>query len=278
MRTRILVAVIGIPLLVALILLAPLWAFSVLIAAISAYSAFELLRCISPSSPRHFTIYAALSAFVIPIGCAFLNGNAIPHTMAFLLTVAMFLELMRSYRGDRILKLEAVLKVLFAGVIMPVMLSGLVRAGMRENSPVYVLIAFVIAFSCDSGAYFIGTFLGKTKIFPSLSPSKTLEGCIGGLVFSVGFMLAYGAVLKALGYELNLFLLGLYGLFGSAACQIGDLAFSAIKRQYEVKDYGTLIPGHGGVLDRFDSMHFVAPMTELMIILLPAITAGPIAK
>ncbi len=277
MRIRVIVAAIAIPLLLVLLFFAPLWALSVLVAAISAYSAFELLRCVSPSAPKRFTVYAAVSAFAIAIGCAFLSGNAVPNAALFLLSAVMFAEVLFSYKGEYILKFEAIMKVIFAGGIMPVMLASLVRAGMREHSSIYALIPFVAAFTCDSGAYFAGTYLGKRKIFPHLSPNKTLEGCVGGLAAAVISMVLYAAILSLLKYEVNYFYMALYGLFGGFACQLGDLAFSAIKRQYDIKDFGSLIPGHGGVLDRFDSMHFTAPMVELFIILLPAISAGPAA-
>ena len=88
---------------------------------------------------------------------------------------------------------------------------------------------------------------------------------------TVLLMILYGYVISRFGHEVNYLLLAVYGLFGSLACQFGDLVFSAIKRQYGIKDYGNLIPGHGGMLDRFDSMHFTAPMIEILVVLLPAI-------
>ena len=270
MKTRIIVAAIGIPVLLLLIFLAPLWTFSVLVSAISAYCAFELMRCIAPESPRRFTIYAAVSAFVIPIGCAFLTGNTAANAAVYLLALVMFCEMMWSFRAEKHYGLGAVSQVVFAGAVMPIMLSALVRVGMREYSAVYVMLPFVAAFSSDSGAYFAGKFLGKNKLFPALSPQKTVEGCIGGAISAVVLMLLYGAILLLFKFEVNFFALALYGLFGSLAGQLGDLAFSAVKRQYDIKDYGTLIPGHGGVLDRFDSLHFTAPMLEILVLLIPA--------
>ncbi|MEG1730813.1 MAG: phosphatidate cytidylyltransferase, partial [Oscillospiraceae bacterium] len=260
MKTRTLVAAIAIPLLILLIFLAPLWAFAIAVGIISSAAAWEFLRCTDPSSPMRFRVYASVVAFAIPIGSAFLRGNTVLTTGLFLLCALMFTELMLSFRKEKPLSMEALLLVVFAGAIMPMLLSAMVRVGLRENSSVYLLLPFVAAFSSDSGAYFAGSFLGKHKAFPHLSPNKTVEGCIGGFVAAILIMLLYGLILLALGFEVNFLLLALYGLLGSLACQIGDLSFSAVKRLYGVKDYGHLIPGHGGMLDRFDSMHLTAPM------------------
>lgn len=271
MKTRIIVAAVGIPLLLLLIFLAPLWAFSILVGVISAGAAFELLRCVGPEMPLRFKLYASAVGLAVPIACAFAESSVIINSAIYLLTFVMFAELMLSFRREERIELKTVLQVIFAGGIMPLLLAALVRVGLRDNSAVYLLLPFVAAFSSDSGGYFAGKYLGKHKAFPHLSPNKTVEGCVGGLASAVLIMLLYGLVLMILKYEVNYLYLSIYGLFGSLACQMGDLAFSAIKRQYGIKDYGTLIPGHGGVLDRFDSIHFTAPMIEIMVLLLPAI-------
>ena len=271
MKTRVIVAVIAIPLLLLLIFFAPLWAFAILVGLISAGAAWELLRCTDCKMPLRFRAYASVVGFITPVAGAFFSGSVVSNAAIYFLALLMFAELMLSFRKEEHIKLETVLQVLFAGGIMPLLLSALVRVGLRDNSSIYLLLPFVAAFSSDSGAYFAGSFLGKRKLFPHLSPNKTLEGCIGGFVSAIVIMLIYGLVLMLLKYQVNFLYLALYGLLGSFACQLGDLAFSAVKRQYGIKDYGTLIPGHGGMLDRFDSMHFTAPMIELMVILLPAI-------
>ncbi len=271
MKTRTIVGLTAIPLFILLIFFAPLWAFSILVGLISAGSAWELLRCVDASLPLRFRVYAAVAGFAMPVVYAFARADAVISTAIFILTVLMFTELLLSYKKEEHIKLETVLYVILAGGIMPMLLLSLVRIGVREDSPAYVFLPFVAAFSSDSGAYFAGYFWGNKKAFPHLSPKKTVAGCIGGLVSAVLLMVLYGFIISRFGHEVNYLLLAVYGLFGSLACQFGDLVFSAVKRQYGIKDYGNLIPGHGGMLDRFDSMHFTAPMIGLLVVLLPAI-------
>ena len=272
MKTRVIVAITAIPLFILLIFFAPLWAYSLIVGLISAGAAWELLRCVDPKMPLRFKVYATVAGFAMPVLFAFVRNNAVISTGIYLLVLVMFVEIMLSFGREKPIKLETLLQVILAGGVMPMLLVSLVRIGAREmHAPAYLFLPFVAAFSSDSGAYFAGCYLGKHKLFPHLSPNKTLEGCIGGAVAAIALMLVYGFVLTHFHLEVNYPLLALYGFFGSLACQIGDLAFSAIKREYGIKDYGTLIPGHGGMLDRFDSMHFTAPMMEILALLLPAI-------
>ena len=130
----------------------------------------------------------------------------------------------------------------------------------------------MISFMSDTGAYFTGRFLGKHKLAPHISPNKTVEGLIGGLVGAVIGVIAYCIVLeKILHFEVNYWYIPVYGIFGSLGAVFGDLCFSAVKRQTGIKDYGNLIPGHGGILDRFDSVMVVAPFTELLMLYIPMV-------
>ena len=270
MKTRTIVGITAIPLFILLVFFAPLWGFSILVGLISAGSAWELLRCVSKDIPLRFKLYACVLGFAMPVVYAFAKDEAVTSTAIFLITVLMFAELMLSFKKEEHIKFETVLYVIFAGAIMPMLLISLVRIGVRMESSAYVFLPFVAAFSCDSGAYFAGYFWGNKKAFPHLSPKKTVAGCIGGAVAAIIFMVVYGIILTQFNHTVNYVILAVYGLFGSLACQFGDLVFSAIKRQYDIKDYGNLIPGHGGMLDRFDSMHFTAPMIEILVVLLPA--------
>ena len=128
---------------------------------------------------------------------------------------------------------------------------------------------FISAWGSDTCAYFAGVALGKHKAFPKLSPKKSVEGCIGGVVGSGIFGLLYAMILNGVGrgFPGMYWVFPLLGVAGSIIGQIGDLSASAIKRDMKIKDYGHVIPGHGGILDRFDSIIFTAPMIYLLVIL-----------
>ena len=123
----------------------------------------------------------------------------------------------------------------------------------------------------DSGAYFIGRACGKHKLAPVISPKKTIEGAVGGVIVNIIAMILYTLLLnKCFDFtQVNYFYAAIYGVVGAVGSIVGDLTLSVIKRQVGIKDYGNLIPGHGGILDRFDSTMIVAPMVEILIMLIP---------
>lgn len=156
------------------------------------------------------------------------------------------------------------------GVLLPLLLGAIVRLHAMEQGRFYILIPFVLAFLSDTGAYFAGLKFGKHKLAPVISPKKTVEGVVGGVVGAIVGMLVYCLVLNlAFQFQVNYLYAVLYGIVGSAAGVFGDLCFSVIKRQTGIKDYGNLFPGHGGILDRFDSTMVVAPLVEILMMLLP---------
>ena len=265
-------AIVAIPLLLAVIFFAPVWALGIVVGGIAAGSAWELLRCAEKNAPLRLRVVSAVCAFCIPMGSVFFPTGRVYEVALFALFAYLFCELMLTFRKEERMPLETVTAALLAAGVMPVLISALVRLGLREHGSVYALLPFVTTFSCDSGAYFVGIGLGKRKLVPHLSPNKTLAGCIGGFVAAIVFQLVYGLVLRALKFDVNLPVMAVYGFLGALACQLGDLSFSAVKRLCGVKDYGTLIPGHGGMLDRFDSMFWTAALTELLVAWVPAIT------
>jgi len=124
----------------------------------------------------------------------------------------------------------------------------------------YILVALGAAWLSDTSAYFVGTFFGKRKLAPKVSPKKTIEGTLGGIVISTGLILLIGMIYEArLGARVDFLALAVLSPVFSVVAMLGDLAASAIKREYGVKDFGTIMPGHGGVLDRFDSVLFTLP-------------------
>lgn len=125
----------------------------------------------------------------------------------------------------------------------------------------YIWLIFIISFVTDIFAYLVGKNFGNTKLIPSISPNKTVEGSIGGILGSVVFSTVF-AFLLGLPIAFCIFI----SFFGSIVAQIGDLTASSIKRYVGIKDYGDIIPGHGGVLDRFDSVVFVAPFVYFSLL------------
>lgn len=161
----------------------------------------------------------------------------------------------------------------FFGIFyVAVMLSYVVRIRSVGNG-LAVLLIFFSSWGCDTCAYAVGMLLGKHKMTPKLSPKKTVEGGIGGLVGAalLGMLFGIFAGEKAgLAFDAcpPALACALICLAGGVGSMIGDLAASAIKRNYDIKDYGSLIPGHGGILDRFDSVIFVAPAVYAVISLM----------
>lgn len=271
MKTRVLVGVIAIPLLFILILFAPVWMFGAVMAAIAAISAWELLKCVSPNLPKRMVAYAAVGAFLLPFGTSLGNYVLTERFVLWGLVVVMFCELMISFLRNSKMDFEPIVQVVFAGFILPMLFTSLIRIDMMERGKYLLLMVFIVAFASDSFAYFAGMFLGLHKLAPELSPKKTIEGSAGGFLGTIVCMLIYGLIMKATGATVNFVVLAIYGYLGSLVGQLGDLAFSAVKRLHDVKDYSNLIPGHGGILDRFDSMLFIAPLIELLLLWVPAV-------
>ncbi len=266
-------AAVGIPLVAVLGLLAPdLWAFGCVLSVFSALGALELLRCVEPGLKKRLYVWPMATAFGIPLWEALgLSGNAVWY-FAFLLCFLMFLELLNSFRAEKPLDFTMVSTALLGGVLLPMLLSSLVRMGLRPvTGRAEMMLPLAVAFSCDGGAYFVGRKWGRHKMAPRLSPHKTWEGAAGGLLSAVAGAALVGGLSAATGFRVNFPLLLLFALAAGVVCQLGDLFFSAVKRIGGIKDYGNVLPGHGGVLDRCDSIYFSAVLLELLTAWLPVI-------
>lgn len=150
-----------------------------------------------------------------------------------------------------------------------VMLSYIYQIRMLEGGAFTVWLVFVCSWGCDTCAYCVGKLFGRHKMTPVLSPKKSVEGGIGGVAGAalIGFLYAL-AINYWGGAGVDVFRFVIIGLAGGVVSQVGDLAASAIKRNYEIKDYGTLIPGHGGIMDRFDSVIITAPIIYFLAVML----------
>ena len=153
-------------------------------------------------------------------------------------------------------------KPLLPGVFyVAVMLSYIYQIRIEVGGVFKVWLVFICAWGCDTCAYCVGMLIGKHKLAPILSPKKSIEGGIGGILGAALIGVLYGLAINYWGNAAaDILEYAIIGAVGGAISQIGDLAASAIKRYHNIKDYGKLIPGHGGILDRFDSVIFTAPI------------------
>lgn len=161
-----------------------------------------------------------------------------------------------------------VMATLFGVIYVSMMLSYIYQIRIMENGFWLVWLVFIGSWISDTAAYCVGVLIGKHKLAPVVSPKKSIEGSIGGILGSALIGAIYALVIRnKLNMEFNpIIAFAIMGAASSVISQIGDLAASAIKRKHDVKDYGTLIPGHGGILDRFDSVIFTAPIVYYLAV------------
>lgn len=164
---------------------------------------------------------------------------------------------------------EKVAYALISIVYIPVCISFLYLIRFTENGKFAFWLIFISSWVCDTCAYFVGSAIGKHRLAPILSPKKSIEGSIGGIVGAVivAFVFGYFVQYKIFGGANQSTQYMIICAIGAVVSQIGDLAASGIKRNHDIKDFGNLIPGHGGILDRFDSVIFVAPIIYILAIL-----------
>jgi len=271
MKTRIIVAAIGLPVLLAVLIFLPPIVLALLLSVMCAIGALEMRRAVKePREKRPFFVTAGFAA-ITPIVIFLIKDSSAFFAIIMPLLAYNFAEGIIAYEKEEKVSLEAMLYSLLSGALIPFFLSTMLLLKMMEKGAYLTILVCVITMISDSGAYFTGVYLGKRKITPHVSPNKSLEGYIGSMVSSIVGVLLFGVVAHLIGdFDVSLLRLLVYGIIGNLFTQLGDLSFSLIKRICGIKDYGNLLPGHGGILDRFDSMIFTAPVVYLLVTLFPA--------
>ncbi len=269
MKTRILTALVLLSIFVPILVFSDTVVYPIALTVLCVMGIWELLHCLSlHKSP--FALVPALLFGGFPLLAFFFTGR----TEAFLATLvlsafllAVFLFAVCVFSEGRFSYKSA--SSVFMGVVyLSLAFSALSLLRYIENGVYWFLLPYIGAWVSDTFAYFVGRLCGKHKLSPIISPKKTVEGSLGGILFCVGAFAGYGAIVSSLGgLTANYPALLLCGLFVSVVSQIGDLSLSAIKREYGIKDYGRIFPGHGGVLDRFDSVIATAPLFLILTLL-----------
>ena len=190
------------------------------------------------------------------------NADLIIIALLIIILLAVYVLTFPKYNSEQITM------VFFGFFYVVIALMYIFKTRQISGGEYAVWLIFIGSWGSDTMAYVVGRKLGKTKIAPKLSPKKSLEGLIGGIVGAALIGIIFAVIFRTQlleSFSNPILIFGLTGAIGSVVSQIGDMAASAIKRNKGIKDYGTLIPGHGGILDRFDSVIFIAPIVYFML-------------
>ncbi len=213
----------------------------------------------SPFSYRGFIGFLFLWLLLLPETILSFDPIHVERTEMFLLMIVVLLALTVVTKNS--FTFDEAGFIILSSVYIGFGFHFFLAARFMEDGLVFLFFVLILVWVTDSGAYFCGRFLGKHKLWPHISPKKTIEGSLGGIVFAVIIGSIYAIFFPVFStYMITL----LFILIVSIAGQLGDLVESALKRHYSVKDSGQVLPGHGGILDRFDSLIFVMPILYLL--------------
>lgn len=268
MLKRIISALVGIVVGVTALILDNFYVYLGLLSLFSAIGVWELIHAVKCDKHRFLCLFCV--AFSLAVPSLIVVDILRPYRFTAFLGMIMILTCTMLFGHKKITFVD--ISTCGAAVfVIPTSLSCIISTRyMYENYlPGVFLIVYLLfcAWISDSGAFFVGTFIGKHKLCPEISPKKTVEGLIGGII-TAGLAvtvqcLVYNLLLPST-VKMNYAVIIPIGMVASVVGVLGDLSASVIKRQYNVKDFGNLMPGHGGILDRFDSVLFVAPFIYMV--------------
>lgn len=246
----------------------PLALILLLISLVAYRELAKALFCAADGKRLNALEAAGMTGVVAYYAAAYFSKEAILLQMCM---VGVFLAVMFVYVAT-FPKYQAgqVVAAYFAFLYAPVMLSFVYLTRMLPQGIYMVWLILISSWGCDTCAYAVGMLIGKHKIFPVLSPKKSLEGCIGGVAGAalLGGLYGHFFVENVFPDQTVVWIIAFICAVGAVMSMMGDLAASAIKRNHKIKDYGNLIPGHGGIMDRFDSMIVTAPMIYFLTVLM----------
>ena len=261
LKSRLLVSVVGVPLLLWVVLGAPVVVILAALCILAGLGAVELQQCVSAGKRTDMCVISAACAALTAYWC-----DQQPGSMALLFMAEAICVFGYAIIKAGEIKFAQIMAALFGSIAIGYSFSAFLRMESAGLHRAYLLLPFILSFACDTFAYFVGCTIGKHKLAPKVSPKKSVEGSIGGLAGNVACGLLFAFVMNRwFGGSIAYGSMCLLALVCGVVAQIGDLSFSLIKREFGVKDYGKLFLAHGGVLDRFDSVLFVAPVIEIVL-------------
>ncbi len=281
MAVRLISSFVGIVLALVVLFLNETFLFPLAVAALIGIILYELIKAVDALQFRIATVAAILYGAATP----FLQFYALDQFMLPLQFVCLMLIFVEFIVHSQTFRVEQIGFVVMTSILVTKSLCCLIALkNLDEHGMLYVVLALCGAWIADSGAYFAGTWFGKHKLCPTISPKKTVEGFIGGLLSNgVVFGLicfVYVPIVERCGYtvEVRYIAVVLLGIFCAAISVLGDLCASVVKRQKGIKDYGSIMPGHGGLMDRFDSVLFVVPSLYTFLTLFSIFDTGSLSN
>ena len=259
MKTRLITSAIGIVLCIVLMILGEVNSIviRVAIALVTALICGELLTAKGLHKKLFISVPCVVFGLLMPLLC----GSLLKYIPLYLFAVVLF-SVMVAFHDN--IKVEDVMFAFGGTMLLTLSMTSftLTACSLNGHSSFWVVLTLGVPWLADSGAYFAGVYLGKHKLCPSISPKKTVEGAVGGLISGTLGSLLIGFVFLLIyrGVTINFIPLLIIGLINPIISIIGDLTFSVIKRSCGIKDFGSIMPGHGGMLDRFDSIILCAPL------------------
>lgn len=253
MRARVITSIVSILLFFA-VFFAPGAVFNIALAAVSALMLYELLKAVG--ADRAIFCTGFVNAVIAAAGI-FSGYTAEAVTAVLFISMLLSVFTFKNHRTS----------VIYMAGVFSLFVSFFMSAAAKirmEFGSAAVFAVFLSAWMTDIGGFFGGYFFGKHKLSPLVSPKKTVEGAVGGILLCVILNVLYAVFINHVisshaGFHADYLMFAVMALFASISGQLGDLSASVIKREYKIKDFGSVFPGHGGVMDRFDSVVFIAP-------------------
>ena len=276
MKQRIITSVIIVAVALPILIFSEYMIFQIALGVLSLVAMYEIFGVLSLRQNLALALPAYIIAAIVPICAYFVNDNW-RNNYIMLICAIIFFYMIWSFavsvfaRGK--LKFADVAEAFMLLLYVTAAFSSLAllrKMGEGAVGALYLGLAFLAAWVTDVFAYFTGYFIGRHKLIPEVSPKKTVEGAVGGVVFATAAFLLLGFIVDLTGaYSVNYISLLISGVLLSVVAQIGDLTASLVKREHGVKDYGVIFPGHGGVMDRFDSVIAVCAPTMILCMTYP---------